>query len=86
MQHKAPQELHWRRYTHEPVGFVSAAEGVVFLSGLVAGLVYSRVLQEQGPASTAGRASGPIRTLPIPREHCMLGDVFAVMWLGRLSR
>lgn len=38
--------FHWpgpiRRFTHEPVGFVSAAEGFVFLSGLIAGLVFVR--------------------------------------------
>ncbi len=36
------------KYTYEPFGFVSAAEGFVFLSGLVAGLVYSRKLTRYG--------------------------------------
>jgi hypothetical protein len=36
------------KYTYEPFGFVSAAEGFVFLSGLVAGLVYTRRLVRYG--------------------------------------
>jgi hypothetical protein len=36
------------KYTYEPFGFVSAAEGFVFLSGLVAGLVYTRKLVRYG--------------------------------------
>jgi len=51
--------FHWpgplRRYTHEPVGFVSAAEGFVFLSGLIAGLVFSRLYMRLGFAGLKGR-------------------------------
>ena len=38
----------FKKYTYEPFGVVSAAEGFVFLSGLVAGLVYSRKLAKYG--------------------------------------
>ena len=37
-----------KKYTYEPFGFISAAEGFVFLSGLVAGLVYTRKLVKYG--------------------------------------
>jgi hypothetical protein len=37
--------------TDHPLGYTSAAEGFVFLSGLVAGLVYSRRRQRLGPAA-----------------------------------
>jgi hypothetical protein len=36
------------KYTYEPFGFISAAEGFVFLSGLVAGLVYTHKLIKYG--------------------------------------
>ena len=52
--------FHWpgpvRSFTHEPVGFVSAAEGFVFLSGLVAGLVFSRLGSQKGIAALKQRA------------------------------
>ena len=52
--------FHWpgpvRRLTHEPVGFVSAAEGFVFLSGLIAGMVYGRVGLDKGNRTLQQRA------------------------------
>jgi hypothetical protein len=41
-------EIFLKKYTYEPFGFISAAEGFVFLSGLVAGLVYTRKLTKYG--------------------------------------
>src|SRR5688572_23987017 len=35
-------------FTHELIGWITAAEGFVFLSGLTAGIVYSRKLEEKG--------------------------------------
>ena len=52
-----------REYTAESIGFVTAAEGFVFLSGYVAGLVYTRRLYERGPSAmwrSAYRRSGEI--------------------------
>lgn len=37
-----------RAYTDQPFGFVSAAEGFVFLSAFVTGATYSRLLSERG--------------------------------------
>ncbi|ROH93145.1 OpgC domain-containing protein [Stagnimonas aquatica] len=42
-------------YSSQLFGFVSAAEGFVFLSGLVAGLVYWRIRQSQGEAALRQR-------------------------------
>lgn len=42
----------FRFLTHQPLGFVTAAEGFVFLAGLVVGLVYSRRWQTLGPKAT----------------------------------
>jgi len=41
-------ETFFKKYTYEPFGFISAAEGFVFMSGLVAGLVYTRKLARYG--------------------------------------
>lgn len=42
----------FRFITHQPFGFMTAAEGFVFLAGLVVGLVYSRRWQTLGPKAT----------------------------------
>jgi hypothetical protein len=44
------------RYTQESLGFVSAAEGFVFLSGYVAGLTYTRALVQRGAPMVWRRA------------------------------
>lgn len=48
------------RFTDEPLGVFSGAEGFVFLSGLLAGLVYARRLRRDGPESIwlSARARG----------------------------
>jgi len=42
---------HLHVLTDHPFGYTSMAEGFVFLSGLIAGLVYTRRLQRHGPAA-----------------------------------
>ena len=44
------------RLSHQGFGFVSAAEGFVFVSGLVSAWVYGRVLAKQGAAALRRRA------------------------------
>ena len=44
-----PSDLHG--LTDRPLGIFSAAEAFVFLSGLLAGVVYTRRLRERGPAA-----------------------------------
>ncbi|HVW67374.1 MAG TPA: OpgC domain-containing protein [Steroidobacteraceae bacterium] len=43
-------------YANQALGFVSAAEGFVFLSAFVASSVYSRLLRDQGPREARRRA------------------------------
>jgi hypothetical protein len=43
------------RFTWQPFGFISAAEGFVFLSGLVAGWVYGRTAVAHGVAAASHR-------------------------------
>lgn len=45
------------KVTYEWVGYVSAAEGFVFLSGFVSGLTYTRVSLQQGNSEARRRAS-----------------------------
>src|ERR1700693_5577126 len=45
-----------RKFTWQTFGFFSAAEGFVFLSGLVSGLVYGRTAITEGVGAAAGRA------------------------------
>ena len=59
-----------RKITEESLGWVSAAEGFVFLSGLTAGLVYTRKLIEAGPAYISRAASK--RAWVIYKYHIIL--------------
>ena len=52
-----------RRFTFQPLGFVSAAEGFVFLSGLVAGMVFARVSRQKGNAALRRLAFERARTI-----------------------
>jgi hypothetical protein len=64
---------HWPgpvpRPVSQPLGLVSAAEGFVFLSGLVAGLVFTRLLAAQGRHAVTVRAWG--RVVEIYRYHML---------------
>lgn len=60
---------HLQVLTDHPLGYTSSAEGFVFLSGLVAGLVYARRFRRQGPVAVVQAA----RARP------------AMLYLGRLA-
>lgn len=51
------------KVTWEPLGFISAAEGFVFLSGLVTGFVYGRTAIEQGLPALNTRVWARIRVI-----------------------
>ena len=51
-----PNPLH--AITYQPLGFVSAAEVFVFLSGMVSAWVYGRLLITEGMQTTVWRAWG----------------------------
>lgn len=44
------------RLHHSEISFVEDAQGFVFLSGLVVGLTYARILQKSGPAALTSKA------------------------------
>jgi hypothetical protein len=74
-----PTEL--RAFTDQSVGIFSAAEGFVFLSGLLAGWVYTRKFRAQGPGGLWGAASDRAKT--IYRWH--VGSVLAAFVAVQLT-
>jgi hypothetical protein len=74
-----PTEL--RRFTDQSAGLFSAAEGFVFLSGLMAGWVYTRRFRSQGAAGLWSASSD--RAKSIYRWH--VGSVLAAFVLVQLT-
>ncbi len=65
------------RVTYETFGFVSAAEGFVLLSGIVAGVVYGKY------ADTPGRLSGAVRRrlAVLYRYHLVIIAALVASWI-----
>lgn len=70
------------RFSNQSFGFVSAAEGFVFVSGVVGAWVYGRILARQGAAALRRRAWH--RALDIYLTHLLLYTVALVggLWGG----
>src|SRR5690348_582587 len=65
-------------YASQPLGFVSAAEGFVFLSAFVASSVFSRILRDQGTRQVRQRAWSRVTRL-----YCLhLGLLFFAFTIG----
>ncbi|MEO6873294.1 MAG: OpgC domain-containing protein [Opitutaceae bacterium] len=71
---------HLQVLTDHPFGYTSTAEGFVFLSGLVAGLVYTRRQQRLGLA--AATKSSVLRAVTIYRYHLALFGGLLVWTVG----
>ncbi|TAJ15151.1 hypothetical protein DMA11_02990 [Marinilabiliaceae bacterium JC017] len=56
---------------HQPIGFVSAAEGFVFLSGIVFGLVYGRIILS-GKSKKTIQIKATKRAVVIYRYHLLI--------------
>jgi hypothetical protein len=54
-----------RLYTNQPIGFVSAAEGFVFISALLVGRIYMRDSIRMRPAFASSYGSGRCKSTPI---------------------
>ncbi|SNR55294.1 hypothetical protein SAMN06265370_1102 [Puniceibacterium sediminis] len=50
-------------YNHHMLGWVEDAQGFVFISGFVVGLVYTKILDRKGPAGMGGAVLRRIRTI-----------------------
>jgi hypothetical protein len=66
-----------KKFTWQTFGFFSAAEGFVFLSGLVAGLVYGRVAITEGVAAVRRRALRRALTLYLTNAVLMALAILA---------
>jgi hypothetical protein len=65
---------------HEPFGFISAAEGFIFLSAALAGRVYGRVLDQDGRAAMTRKIWSRARLVYIVHVAVML-PVALIVWL-----
>ena len=72
-----PTEL--RRITDQSVGVFSAAEGFVFLSGLMAGLVYTRRFRTGGPGGLWRAALGRAKTIYAWHVASFIGALACVL-------
>ena len=70
--------LGWLNYSH--LAFLESAQGFIFISGLLVGLVYMRIFQRHGPLA-AGRRLGR-RALQLYGWHVAL--VLGVLVLARV--
>jgi hypothetical protein len=66
----------------EFLGYVSVAEGFVFLSGYVTGLVYTRVKQENGSTAMWRKALGRALTIYAAYVAAVVLLILLVKWLG----
>jgi len=67
---------------YEPLGFVSVAEGFVFLSGFVSGIVYTRVGREQGRRMVWRKALVRAKDILICYFVAVLALLILARWLG----
>ena len=77
-----PTEL--RTFTDQSAGVFSAAEGFVFLSGLLAGWVYTRKFRAQGAGGLWSAASGRAKSIYRWHVGSVLGAFVAVQLTERL--
>jgi hypothetical protein len=70
-------------FTSQSFGFVSAAEGFVFLSGIVSAWVYGRILAEQGEANLRRRAWHRARDLYLTYLLLYTLALVSGLWGGR---
>jgi hypothetical protein len=71
------------RFTAQSFGFVSAAEGFVFVSGIVSAWVYGRILAEQGEANLRRRAWHRARDLYLTYLLLYTLALVGGLWGGR---
>jgi hypothetical protein len=81
IDHFLPDENIIKHFTYEFVGWVTAAEGFVFLSGLTAGIIYSRKMLEKGESFVAEAVKK--RAWLIYRNHILiLGFALLIVLCG----
>jgi hypothetical protein len=82
-----PTEI--RRFTDQSLGLFAAAEGFVFLSGLMVGWIYTRKLRAGGPAGLVSASLGRAKTIYLWHIASFLGAFVCVRlteyWCGYCS-
>jgi hypothetical protein len=71
------------RFSRQSFGFVSAAEGFVFVSGLVSAWVYGRILNKQGEAALRRRAWHRARDIYLTHLFLYSVALLGGLWGGR---
>ncbi len=69
-------------YNHHMLGWVEDAQGFVFISGFVVGLVYTGILDRRGPAGMRGAVMRRIRTIYTYQVLLILGFCAAALALA----
>jgi hypothetical protein len=80
VNHLPRHPLH--RFVSQVFGFVSAAEGFVFMSGLVTGMVYGRTLAKSGRNALRQRALRRARDLYLAHLFLYTFALFGGLWRG----
>ncbi|MDE2305297.1 MAG: OpgC domain-containing protein [Gammaproteobacteria bacterium] len=74
------------RWLHEPFGYLSAAEGFVFLGACLAGYVFAKVRERHGAAMMRARIFARVRRIYAVHLGLVLAAVFAAWLLAPLLR
>ncbi len=74
------------RWLHEPFGYLSAAEGFVFLGACLAGVVFGRIRRREGANPMRARVFARVRRIYQTHLALVLVAVFAAWWLARWVR
>ncbi|HUY83568.1 MAG TPA: OpgC domain-containing protein [Steroidobacteraceae bacterium] len=74
---------HW---LHEPFGYLSAAEGFVFLGACLAGLIFGRARRQEGDGPMRARVYARVRTIYQTHLGLVLAAVLLAWWLARWVR
>jgi len=80
VNHLPPHPFH--RFVSQVFGFVSAAEGFVFMSGLVTGMVYGRTLAKSGRTALRHRALRRARDLYLAHLFLYTFALVGGLWGG----
>ncbi len=74
---------HW---LHEPFGYLSAAEGFVFLGACLAGFVFGKIRRRDGASAMRARVYARVRRIYQTHLALVFGAVLVAWWLARWLR
>ena len=74
------------RWLHEPFGYLSAAEGFVFLGACLAGIVFGKIRRREGARAMRARVFARVRRIYQTHLALVLSAVLLAWWLARWVR